>query len=116
MYMRYTGGGIGHRSTRKATEHLEVEIRRLWGSRLRLNDGSDSSDSGSQSESSSSSSDEADDDENEDPFASVGDELDGHETEPEDESDDGLQSDEDNPQMDDGECEQETESSLGYEI
>ncbi|KAG6808398.1 hypothetical protein H0H92_004278 [Tricholoma furcatifolium] len=117
MYMRYTGGGIGHRNTREATEHFEIDIRRLWGSRLRT-DGSDAGGSETQSESSADSSDESDStegDESEDPFASVGDESDGHESE--DESDDELRSDdEENPQMDDGECIHETESSLGYEI
>ncbi|KAG6805196.1 hypothetical protein H0H92_000360, partial [Tricholoma furcatifolium] len=107
MYMRYTGGGIGHRNTREATEDFEIEIKRLWGSHLPA-DGSDSSGSGSLSESTSAdSSDESESDstegnESEDPFASAGDELDGHESEDEPQSDDELRSDEENPQMDDG--------------
>ncbi|KAG6806967.1 hypothetical protein H0H92_009333 [Tricholoma furcatifolium] len=111
MYMRYTGGGIGHRNTREATSHFEVEMKRLWGSPLQ-------SDSSSESESSDSSddSDSVEDDEAEDPFDSVADGMEDPESEDEAESDGGLQSDEDNPQMDDGEYEQETESALGYEI
>lgn len=31
MFMRFTGGGIGHLSTRESTQSFEDEIRRLWG-------------------------------------------------------------------------------------
>ncbi|KAG6806823.1 hypothetical protein H0H92_009932 [Tricholoma furcatifolium] len=115
MYMRYTGGGIGHRYTREATQDFEEEMKQLWGSRLHADDESNSS-SESESSDSSDDSDSVEDDEAEDPFDSVADGMDDPESEDEAESNDGLQSDEDNPQMDDGECEQETESSLGYEI
>ncbi|KAG6824796.1 hypothetical protein H0H92_005805 [Tricholoma furcatifolium] len=111
MYMRYTGGGIGHRNTRKATQDFEVKMKRLWGSQLQSHSSSES-----ESSDSSDESDSVEDDAVEDPFDSVGDEMDGPESEDEAESDDGLQYDEDNPQVDDGEYEQETASALGYEI
>jgi hypothetical protein len=113
MFVRFTGGGIGHLATRGATHEFEDEIQGLWGTVTTTADDSDAS---------------GEDDQSDNP-PNI--ELEGHSLDPEEafiskglemplEEDEDWQTDEEqireeNIQADDGEC-VEDESSLGYEL
>jgi hypothetical protein len=120
MFMRFTGGGIGHLSTRESTREFEDEIRGLWGTAtVSAHDSDDSEDDGQS-------------DDRPQPAASVNPNLEDHVFDPEDafvsseqetslDEDEGWYTDSDeesdeaeNVQGDDGQC-LEDESNLGYE-
>jgi hypothetical protein len=119
MFTRFTGGGIGHLSTRNSTRGLEDEIRDLWGTLTtpeNLNNES-SSDKQSQADLDTNNEDELLELDIEDPdaFISRGLGLESSLLEEEDwytdQESDGLEND----QADDGEC-VEDKSALRYEL
>ena len=118
--MRFTGGGIGHLSTRESTCEFEDKIRGLWGTAtVSAHDSDDSEDDGQS-------------DDHPQLAASVNPNLEDHVFDPEDafvlseqetslDEDEGWYTDSDeesdeveNVQGDDGQC-LEDESNLGYE-
>jgi len=120
MVLRFTGGGIGHLSTRESTHEFEDEIRGLWGTAtVSAHDSGDSEDDGQSEDSPQPTASvnlniEDDVSEPEDAFISSEQEISLDEDEGWYTDSDGESDEAENVQADDGEC-FEDESNLGYE-
>ena len=116
MFMRFTGGGIGHLSTRVSTQIFEDEIQGLWGTAIAEEHTDDNDDSDTDSNLNDLDQEESD---SKDAFISEEPEMEEEEgwyTDQEFESDEVeiLENDLDDL-ADDGDC-IEDESALGYEM
>ncbi|KAG6807859.1 hypothetical protein H0H93_000922 [Arthromyces matolae] len=106
MFMRYTGGGIGHLSTRTLTRGFEMEVRRIWGT---VNDEESASDieldPGIEDGVDNQAAAELTRDEGTDPFSSPTDDgVDNEEWEDNNDDDSSDSDKSDNEQADDGDC------------
>lgn len=109
MFMRFTGGGIGHLSTRVSTQIFENEIQSLWGTAI-VEEDTENSDG--------SDIDNPDQEEFNPQDAFISEESEMEEMKEgwyTDQESDGIVEDDLNDMADDGDC-IEDESALGYEM
>lgn len=116
MFMRFTGGGIGHLSTRVSTQIFEEDIQSLWGTAIAEEHTDDSDDSDIANKSNNLDQEEFN---SQDAFISEESEMKEEEEEEEDwytdQESDGVVEDDLNDMADDGDC-IDDESALGYEM